>query len=729
MVIETDAPGDAGNYTVTSPSVSEPLALTDAVSTFTTSIAATIYGGETLTANYAVRVTSAIQQGTDLINVAATTGQAPDGTVIPGENPGLGDISDGDAEDPDADDTGITILSTAIPALSVDKTITDITRGGDSIGISGPVEPGDIVSYRFVITNVGGGTAYDVEFSDTLPPGMETEIDAPSNAGSYVVTSSTASGTLAIPDAVGAFTTSIDAVIAAGETLTADFDSLVTSDIEQGVDLVNTAEATGMDGFGTEIPDENASIGDTSDSDIEDPDADDTGIAVIGTEEPALSVDKVITDILRQGSSVGITGPVEPGDIVFYQYAITNVGLGTAYAVDFTDTLPSGMVTETDAPGDAGSYVVSSPTESGTLALTDAVGAFSTSIGATISGGETLTANYTVVVTGDIEQGVDLVNVAETTGLDGAGNPIPGENVDLGDTSDGDVEDPDADDTGIAVLGTRQPALSVNKRVTDIIRGGSSVGVVDPVLYGDVIEYTVTVRNVGSGTAYAVEFTDTLPAGLETEAEAPGNAGSYAVTVPSASGPLAVPDGASTFTTSIDATIAGNETVTAIYTVLVTPSALPGIDLVNTVSAVGEDGAGTPIPEENASVGDTSDDDSEDPDADDTGIATVRVGAPALVTRKSVAVINRLGTMLETAFVEPGDIVTYEVGVLNVGSGPAQGVNLEDALPTGLVYEGSTSAVWPSGTSTADPVGAPGPTLTWTLDANLDASEELVINL
>ena len=56
---------------------------------------------------------------------------------------------------------------------------------------------------------------------------------------------------------------------------------------------------------------------------------------------PALSVDKIITDIVRNGSSIGITGPVEPGDIVFYQYTITNVGSGTAINVDFTDILPT----------------------------------------------------------------------------------------------------------------------------------------------------------------------------------------------------------------------------------------------------------------------------------------------------------------------------------------------------------------------------------------------------
>ncbi len=728
LVTETDAPGDAGSYVVSDPVASGSLSLADGVGTFTTSIGVTIAGGETLVADYTVIATSDIEQGTDLINVAATTGETADGTPIPGENPGLGDTSDGDSEDPDADDTGITVLGTAVPALSVDKTITDIVRPGvGSLGIAGPVEPGDIVFYRFVITNVGDGTAYGVEFTDTLPTGLVVETDAPGDSGSFSVSDPAASGSLNLTDGAGAFTTSIDATIDGGETLTADFAALVTSGIIQGVDLVNTAEATGVDGFGTEIPDENPAAGDTSDGDAEDPDADDTGIAVIPTEEPALSVDKIITDIQRRGSSIGPDGPVEPGDVVFYRYTIRNVGLGTAYGVNFTDMLPTGLVTEADAPGDAGSWTVDDPTASGSLGVPDNVGVFTTSISATIAGGGELIADYSVHVTSDIEQGTDLINIAAATGVDGAGNPIPEENADVGDTSDDDEEDPDADDTGITVVAPVVPALTIDKRVIDVLRNGTSIGVVDPVLYGDVIVYRTTIRNVGLGTAYDVEFNDTLPTGLAIETgEAPG-AGSYEVTSPSASGSLALSDGASTFTTSIDATIDGGETLTATYAAIVTPAAPPAFDLVNTAETAGEDGAGTEIPDENADVGDTSDDDEEDPDADDTGIASVRVGAPALVTRKTVASIRRQGIAVDGDVVEPGDIVTYEVGVTNVGDGPAFRIDLFDELPAGFLYDGGTEATWPSGASTADPLGAPGPLLTWLLEANLKADEELVL--
>jgi uncharacterized repeat protein (TIGR01451 family) len=728
LVYETDAPGIAASYSVTSPSAGGFLGLLDGASTFTTSIDATLHGGASLVADYTVRATSDVTQGDDLINVAATTGETPDGSAIPGENVTLGDTSDGDAEDPDPDDTGITVVGAVEPALSVDKTITDIDRPGvGSIGIAGPVEPGDVVFYRFVIRNVGGGTAYNVGFADTLPPGVVIETGTILGDGTYTVTGPAASGSLGLADGVATFTASIGAEIAGGEALTAEFAAEVTSGIIQGVDLVNTAEATGEDGFGSEIPDGNPDAGDIADDDVEDPDADDTGIAIIPAEEPALSVDKIITDIVRRGSSIGAAGPVEPGDVILYRYTIRNVGLGTAYAVDFADALPTGLVIETDAPGSPGSYVVTSPAASGSLELTDGTSAFTTSTAATIGGGEQLVAEYAVLVTSNVRQSVDLVNVAATTGIDGAGNAIPGENADVGDTSDDDEEDPDADDTGITVVTPVVPALTIDKRVVDILRDGASVGVVDPVLYDDVIVYRTTIRNVGLGTAYDVEFTDTLPAGLAIETGAAPGAGSYVVTYPTASGSLGLSDGAPAFTTSIDATIAGGESLTATYAAIVTPAAPPAIDLVNIAETTGEDGAGTEIPDENADVGDTSDDDEEDPDADDTGIATVRVGAPAFVTRKAVVEIRRQGLDVGGDVVEPGDIVTYEVGVANVGDGPAFRVDLFDELPPGFVYEGNSSATWPSGASTADPLGAPGPLLSWPVDASLESDEELVL--
>ena len=722
LVTETDPPQNAGTYVVSAPSVSGSLSLADGAESFATLIDATIAGGEALVAQYSAVATTALTQGTDLINSAQASGYTADGSSIPPMNEAVGDTSDADAEDPDPDDTGIAILNTAEPALTVDKTIVDITRSGESIGTTGPVEPGDVVTYRFAITNVGDGTAYAVGFDDVLPEGLETVA-----GGTYTVSAPAASGSLSLAASETTFAASINAQINGGATLTAEFSAVVTSAVEQGVDLVNTAEATGVDGYGTEIPDSNPALNDTTDQDAEDPDADDTGIAVLVGERPALSVDKTVIDILRGGNSIGTTGPVEPGDVVIYRYTIRNVGQGTAYSVEFSDTLPTGLVVETAASVGDGTYTVSDPVASGSLDLADGATSFATAIDGTIAGGATLTAEYAVFVTSDVRQAFDLINTATASGTNGAGDAIPAENPQLGDTQDDDAEDSDADDTGIAILTPVEPALSVDKQVVDVIRGGTSMGVVDPLLYGDVIVYQVTVRNVGQGTAYGVELSDTLPGGLEIETDAPGSEGSFSISTPVASGSLSLIDASTSFATAIGGTIAGGAVLTATYTALVTPNALPGTDLVNVARATGQDGTGAAIPEQNADANDTSDDDLEDPDADDTGIAAVRIGAPALVTQKTVGAIVRRGEEVVGAWIEPGDTVIYELRVTNVGSGPAQNVNLDDTLPAGFTYAGSSVAAWPSGSTDADPDGVPGPNLTWPLAANLDSQETIVV--
>ncbi|RLB67268.1 MAG: hypothetical protein DRH04_08220, partial [Deltaproteobacteria bacterium] len=328
----------------------------------------------------------------------------PDGLAQTYDADGLGTADSSDYDLAAGEDNREQDFGYSTPGLSVDKTIIDILRDGTSIGVSGPVEPGDIIVYKFVIDNVGPVPAYGVGFDDTLPPGVVIETDAPGDNGSYSVSSPAASGSLGLSDGVGSFTEGIDATIDGGGSLTVTFTAVVTSDIEQGTALTNTAHAFGLCEDGTVIPPENAVIGDTSDADAEDPDADDTGIATLSPVQPGLSVEKVITDIVRDGESIGAAGPVEPGDVVFYRFIIENVGDGTAYHVEFTDTLPSGMVTETDAPGSVGSYSVTSPAASGSLNVPDGATQFTTSIDATIAGRGTLTADFSAVVTSDIHQ-------------------------------------------------------------------------------------------------------------------------------------------------------------------------------------------------------------------------------------------------------------------------------------------------------------------------------------
>jgi uncharacterized repeat protein (TIGR01451 family) len=592
------------------------------------------------------------------------------------------------------------------PKLSTQKSITNVWRNGASIGPTAAVESGDVIEYQAVITNNGEAIAFHVDLTDTLPSGLVYHVAAPGHGGQYTL-SAGGSGTFTAPVGGTTFTTAIHATLASGQTLSIRYCALALSSLQQGDILTNIVQGDGQEGNGKSIPTGSASV-------------------TIGVHRPGLKVDKTIVDIVRAGVSRGAAGPVEPGDVIVYRFVVRNVGLGTAYGVGISEALPTGLVIEAP-PGSAGAYTVTAPAASGSLSLVDGAPSFTAPIVATISGGGSLTATYAARVTSDAVQGVSLVNVASAFGVDALGASIPKANDAVGDTADDDAEDSDADDTGIASVEVLEPALSVNKIVVDVWRGGVSIGVVDPVLYGDVVVYRVTVRNSSLGAAYDVDFVETLPTGFVVDTSTPYSGGTFAVGAPASSGSLALSSGAPGFTTTIAATIAGGATLTATYAARVTPSAVPSVPSTNSVTASGVDGAGTPISGANPALGDTSDDDAEDSDADDTGIASVRVGAPALVTAKRIDRIVRDGKAVVTGAVEPGDILTYVLVTRNVGPGPGFNVSVRDELPSGFTYRGATVATWPGGSSTADPDGMPGPTLTWSLAARLGTGEELVV--
>ncbi|MEW5825372.1 MAG: CARDB domain-containing protein [Candidatus Bipolaricaulota bacterium] len=594
------------------------------------------------------------------------------------------------------------------PALTTAKSITNVWRSGASIWPTSTVESGDVVEYMATITNNGAAIAFHVDLADTLPDGLVYHTAAPGHNGEYTL-SAGGSGTFPVPAGGSTFTTSLHATLAVGASLTLRYCAIAQSTLEQGDILTNIVTGDGQEGSGRDIPAGSASV-------------------TIEADRPALKVNKTIADVLRGGSSVGTSGPVEPGDLIVYRFVVRNVGEGTAYAVSISDTLPTGLLTETAAPGSAGTYTVSAPASSGSLGLTSGLTSFTAAVGAALAGGGTLTADYTARVTSAAVQGIALVNVAQANGVDNLGAATAASNAAAGDLSDDDAEDPDADDTGIASIDVAEPALSVDKRVVDVRRGGSSIGVVDPLLYGDLIIYRIVVRNVGEGTAYAVELEDDLPTGIVVDTSGPQGSGTYSVSAPVAGGSLGLADGAGGFSTSLDATVAGGETLTVEFAARVTLSAPPGVSLTNVATATGEDGFGTAIPISNAALGDTNDDDAEDSDPDDTGIATIRVGAPALVTEKRIDRVLRGARPVSSENVEPGDVVAYTLVVRNVGSGPALNVSVVDTLPEELDYRGPTNAAWPRGSSTVAPAGAPGPTLTWSLGAALEPGEALTLS-
>ncbi len=590
------------------------------------------------------------------------------------------------------------------PGLVTGKSTTQILRAGNPVPANSPVQAGDLITYMLTVRNVGSGWAFNVNVWDQLP----TEF-------AYILGSTSASwpGGSSVADPAGGtgpyLQWNVSATLLPGEVLTLTFRAFVTSGIVHGSSYTNTMGATGNEGEGTPIPPDSGLPGDG--------DLDDQSSVTHPAAVPALALDKAIADVLRDGMSRGPAGPVEPGDVIVYTVTIRNVGYAVAYNVDFTDQLPYGVAYDTTF-GD-GTYTVDDPAASGSLGIPDGeTGHITAAISATINPNGTLVATYGVRVLSTVSQGVDLVNDAVTTGEDGAGTPIPELNDDVSDTY------PDRDSTRIGVV---EPGLALEKEILDVLRGGVSIWPTPIVLWGDVIVYRLTVRNVGLGTAYNVGLTDELPFGVAYDTTY--GDGTYEVDEPFSTGSLGIPHGATGLVSApIAAQLNGGGTLVAVYRGLVTPQAVPGSYLTNLATVKGEDGAGTPIPEFNPDVADSF------PDQDST---TIRVGAPALVTEK--------GIFCEACPCEPdvdpcdpcaegpvevrmGERVTFRLVVTNVGYSWAYDVVVEDLLPEGFVYLPETSrTVWPRGDADAEPVGAPGPLLAWFTGASLDAGESLEI--
>ncbi len=592
------------------------------------------------------------------------------------------------------------------PGLVTAKATTEILRAGTSVPTNSPVQAGDLITYTLTVRNVGSGWAFNVDLWDLLP--VEFAYIPGSTSASWPSGSSVADPT----GGAGPYLEwDLSATLLPGEVLTLTFRAFVMSGVVQGSSYTNTMGATGNEGEGTPVPPDSGVPGDD--------DPDDRSSVTHPAAVPALALDKAISDVLRGGVSRGPAGPVEPGDVIVYTVTIRNVGYGVAYNVDFTDLLPPGVVYDMSY-GD-GTYVVDIPaTGPSSLGIADgASGMVSADISATLAVGGTLTAVYRVQVLSTVSQGVSLVNYAVTTGEDGAGTPIPEFNPSVDDLY------PDRDSTQIGVV---EPGLALDKEIIDVLRGGVSIWPTPIVLWGDVIVYRMTVRNVGLGTAYDVDLTDALPFGVAYDATF--GDGTYTVDDPPGGGFFGVPDGAmGLITANISATIAGGGTLVAVYRGLVTPEAEPGSYLTNLAAVTGRDGAGTPIPEFNPDVGDVY------PDRDST---TIRLGAPALVTNKAYYCelcdpcapepVECAACPGEPIAVSVGSTVGFQLTVTNVGYSHAYDIIAEDRLPAGFAYvEESAVAKWPGGESQLEPFGSPGPVLTWMTGLALGPGERLTI--
>jgi uncharacterized repeat protein (TIGR01451 family) len=652
-------------------------------------------------------------------------------------------------ETPQVQDSVSVPLFTAV-LLTIDKIFAGVTGGnGNTLADA----PGDVLHYTVTVTNAGNVTLTNVTVSDPL-------------TGQNVVVGTLAPGASSGP-------------LPSAYTLTqADLDGAGNAGIDHDIDNTATATATDPDG---------GPVGPVQDS-----------VTVPLTVNPAITIDKAFTGVTGgNGNAIADFA----GDVLNYTVTVRNEGNVTLTDVTVTDTLGGTLATGlTLAPGavltfnptytltqadlNAGGPVDNTATATGTSPtgpvgpvqdsasvpltqnpsitidkvftgvtggngneIADAPGDVLNYMVTVFNAGNVTLTNVTVTdpLTGQSVSGVTLAPgqsqvftsayTLTQADLDGAGNAGIDHDIDNTATADSDQTGPVTHSETVPLV--YSPAITIDKAFVSVT-GGNGNSIADTA--GDVLNYTVTVRNAGNVTLTNVTVVDpltgqnvTLPTlapgatqtfntsytltqvdlntngggdgAVDNTATADSNETapvSDSVSVPLAIGPALIIDKAFAGVTggngnaladaagdvinyTVTVTNSGNVTLTG---VMVTDP-LTGQSVTDLTLAPGESRTfNTAYTLTQADIdtrggGDNSLDNTVTADSDQTGPTTDSVSvpvvyAPALIIDKAFAgVTGGNGNALADA---AGDVINYTVTVTNSGNVTLTGVMVTDPL-------------------------------------------------
>jgi len=361
--------------------------------------------------------------------------------------------------DPDTqstqNDPTITLV-TAIPAGRADKTVI-LHTDADGNGVP---SPGDTLLYNLEVVNTGNGAGTGALASDTLDPNT-----------TLVVGSVTASqGTITSGNTIGDTIVSLDigTIPARSGVFTASFLATINNPLPAGI----TQLSNQFIGSSNELP--LVVSNDPTTAAANDP------TVITLAAQPNLIADK--TDVLFVDADA--SGGYSPGDTVEYQVTITNTGNVGASNVTFTDlpdpntTLVAGSVTTSQGmiiSGNAGTPPVQ------------------INLGTIAGGGGSATLNFRVTIANPLPIGIVRISNQGVVRCD--------ELPDL-PTNDPDTLRP-GDPTITQVIDA--PFVRMWKTAslfTDADGNGTPSA-------GDVLQYTMTIRNDGSQPALASTLSDT----------------------------------------------------------------------------------------------------------------------------------------------------------------------------------------------------------------------------
>ncbi|MFK7958154.1 MAG: beta strand repeat-containing protein [Lysobacterales bacterium] len=354
---------------------------------------------------------------------------------------------------PDGDPTEVSIV--AAPDLEVIK--TDVLRN-DADGNGSP-SPGDTLTYIVTVNNDGNQAAISSFANDNLDPNVTLVV------GSVI----TSQGNVTMGNTPGDIDVGVNfGDIAGGNTVTLSFDVTINNPLPAGVTSVTNQAVV----FSDNTPVEPSDDPDTPDDD------DPTETPV--TSNPVIEASK--TDVLSLDADNN--GVASPGDTLTYIVTISNSGNAAAAGITFSDT------------PDINTTLVAGSVQTGAGNVTLGNGGADTAVGVSIG---TLPGGASVTISFDVTINNPVINNASQVFNQGlvTGPTIPDEPTDDPDSP------PDDDPTGTPI--DADPILELSKAAINTFDDNTD-GLVNS---GDRVDYLLTIRNVGNGTANNVTLNDT----------------------------------------------------------------------------------------------------------------------------------------------------------------------------------------------------------------------------
>jgi len=246
---------------------------------------------------------------------------------------------------------------------------------------------------------------------------------------------------------------------------------------------------------------------------------------------------------------------------------------------------------------------------------------------------------------------------------------------------------------------TSAPLFEVLKTST-ILEGDPDI-----LMAGETLQYTITIRNIGTENAVNVMLRDYTPAytsyvagsttlnGVAVPDPAPG------VNPLQAGIPVNTPGTAITGDMRADLTPGAVSSATIILRVMVDPDAMDGLIIENQGFVSGSGAGSGPQPEKPS-------DDPNTPVVDDP-TRNIVGNLPLLYAQKTVEKVLTLQG--QSSIVDPGDTLRYTIVISNFGAIPATNVVLTDEVPADTVYAEDSlrlNGVWPGSDNGVFPLAA-----------------------